>query len=149
MSWQQNLVTELEDVAQILRDAQRVAVLGIKTQERPDAPAFYVPQYLQEQGYTIIPVPVYYPEATQILGQPVERDLTKLSQIDVLDIFRRPEDIDSHVEAILALKPKVVWFQKGIRNDSAAQTLAQAGIRVVQDRCMLADHRDLRIGAKA
>lgn len=147
MSWQQNLITSPAEVSQILKQSRTIAVLGIKTQERAEAAAYYVPEYLQEQGYTIIPVPVYYPEATEILGEHVQRDLTAIkTPVDVLDVFRRAEDIPAHLDAILALKPKVVWFQRGIRNDEAAQTLAKAGIKVIQDRCMLADHRDMRVG---
>lgn len=147
MSWQQNLITSSQEVEQILTQSRTIAVLGIKTQERADAPAYDVPEYLQAQGYTIIPAPVYSPEATHILGEPVQRELTAIkTPVDVLDVFRRAEDIPAHLDAILALKPKVVWLQRGIRHDEAAQTLAQAGIKVIQDRCMLADHRDMRIG---
>lgn len=150
MSWQQNLITSAQEVAQVLERSRTIVVLGIKTQERPDAPAYYVPEYLQAQGYTIIPAPVYYPEATQILGEPVQRDLTAIkTPVDVLDVFRRAEDIPAHLDAILALKPKVVWFQLGIRHDEVAQALAQAGIKVIQDRCMLADHRHMQIGPVA
>lgn len=147
MSWQQNLITSPAEVMQILKQSRTIAVLGIKTQERAEAAAYYVPEYLQERGYTIIPVPVYHPEATQILGERVQRDLTAITTpVDVLDVFRRAEDIPAHLDAILTLKPRVVWFQLGIRNDEAAQTLAEAGIKVIQDRCMLADHRNMRVG---
>ena len=147
MSWQQNLITSPAEVSQILKQSRTIVVLGIKTQERAEAAAYYVPEYLQEQGYTIIPVPVYHPEATEILGERVQRDLTAITTpVYVLDVFRRAEDIPAHLDAILALAPKVVWFQLGIRNDEAAQTLAKAGIKVIQDRCMLADHRDMRVG---
>ena len=88
------------------------------------------------------------PRLTEILGQPVYRAISDIpGEVDMVDVFRRPEDIEQHVEDIIAKRPKVVWFQLGIRNDAAAERLARAGIKVVQDRCTLADHRMLRIGA--
>jgi uncharacterized protein len=142
--WRDNLVTGDDGLRRVLKDARRIAVLGIKPESRADRPAYYVPAYLQEVGYEIVPVPVYYPDVTEILGQPVHRDLGNLpGPIDLVDVFRRPEDIPPHVPDMLALKPKYVWFQLGIRNDEAARRLAEAGIEVVQDRCMLAEHRRL------
>jgi predicted CoA-binding protein len=139
-----NLVTEIDDVREILKTHKRVAVLGIKPESRSEAAAFYVAEYLAKHGYEIIPVPVYYPEVTEILGRPVIRDLTAIDgEVDIVDVFRRPDDIDQHVDDMIRLSPKVVWFQLGIRNDDAAKRLADAGIRVIQDRCMLADHRRL------
>ncbi len=91
-------------------------------------------------GYEIIPVPVYYPEVTEILGKPVFRKLADIGRpIDMVNVFRRPGDIPPHVDDILAAKPKSVWFQLGIRNDEAAQRLAEAGIKVVQDRCLMVE----------
>jgi predicted CoA-binding protein len=80
-------------------------------------------------------VPVYYPDATEILGAKVYRSLSEIpGDIDMVDVFRRPPDIDGHIEDILAKQPKSVWFQSGIRNDNAAEIFAKAGIKVVQDR---------------
>lgn len=142
--WQDLLITDLADVRDILTESRRVVVLGIKPESRAGQPSHDVPRYLQVHGYEMIPAPTYYPEITEILGQPVVRDLTTIeAPVDVVDVFRRAEDIDAHVEDLLALRPKVVWFQLGIRNDAAAERLARAGIRVVQDRCMLADHKAL------
>lgn len=142
--WRKNLVTDDDGLRRVLKDAHRIAVLGIKPESRADRAAYYVPAYLQENGYEIVPVPVYYPDVTEILGAPVHRELTKLpGSIDLVDVFRRPQDIPPHVPDILELKPKYVWFQLGIRNDEAARRLAEAGIEVVQDRCMLAEHRRL------
>jgi predicted CoA-binding protein len=136
------IVTELDDVRDILATHKRVAVLGIKPESRSSAAAHYVPAYLAEHGYDIVPVPTYYPDVTEILGRPVVRDLTAIEgEVDIVDVFRKPEDIAEHVDDLIALGPKVVWFQLGIRNDDAARALSDAGIRVVQDRCMLADHR--------
>jgi predicted CoA-binding protein len=91
-------------------------------------------------GFEIIPVPVYYPQVTEILGKKVYRKLTDFGRpIDMVNVFRRPKDIPPHVDEIIAAKPKSVWFQLGIRNDEAAQRLAEAGIKVVQDRCLMVE----------
>jgi hypothetical protein len=126
----------------LIRKTQRIAVLGIKTESQADQPAFYVPKYLVTAGFEVIPVPVYYPEVIEILGERVYRRLTEIpGNIDLVDVFRRSQDIDGHVEEILAKMPTAVWFQSGIRNDAAAETLAKAGIKVVQDRCLMVEHR--------
>jgi predicted CoA-binding protein len=116
-------------------------VLGIKT-EASGAPAYYVPEYTQRAGYEIVPVPVYYPEATEILGRPVYRSVAAIpGDVDMVNVFRRPNDIPAHVEDILAKRPRSVWFQSGIRNDAAAERFARAGIDVVQDRCLMVELR--------
>lgn len=144
-SWMDLLVNDPVEAAGVLRDAKRIAVLGIKTGQQGAQPAYYVPEYLQNAGYEIIPVPVYYPDVTQILGQPVQRDLASIAPPpDLVVVFRRPGDIDRHVDDLVALGPAAVWFQSGIRNDGAARRLAEAGIRVVQDRCTMVEHRRLR-----
>lgn len=140
-AWRENLIEAQDDVIELLRQARRIAVLGIKPESRSGQPAYYVPEYLQRVGYQIVPVPVYYPEVTEILGEPVYRHLAEIpGEIDVVDVFRRSHDIPPHVPDILTKKPRWVWFQSGIRNADAARELAEAGIGVVQDRCMLADH---------
>ena len=84
-----------------------------------------------------MPVPVYYPEAKEILGRPVYRKLVDVpGEIDVVDVFRRPSDVPKHLEDLLAKRPRAVWMQLGIRNDQAAEALARQGILVVQDRCL-------------
>ncbi|HMH76067.1 MAG TPA: CoA-binding protein [Candidatus Udaeobacter sp.] len=143
--WRDNLVTSPDDVARIVRENTRIAVLGIKTEARRDQPAFYVPEYMARAGYDIVPVPVYYPEATEILGRPVYRTVSAVPEpVEMVNVFRRPRDIPPHVEDILAARPRVVWLQLGIRHDEAAETWAKAGIQVVQDRCLLVEHRRLR-----
>ena len=120
-------------------------MLGIKTETQPGQPAFYVPSYLQSAGFEVIPVPVYFPKVTQILGQQVYRRLIDIPvDVDLVNVFRRSEDVPAHVEDILAKMPKAVWLQSGIRNSAVAETLAQAGIKVVQDRCLMVDHRMLQ-----
>ncbi len=133
-----------EAIADYLRTAKRIAVLGIKTENQSSQPAFYVADYLKKAGYEIVPVPVYYPEVTTILSMAVHRSIASISgEIDIVDVFRRPQDIEAHLADIISKKPKLVWFQLGIRNDDAARRLIEAGIDVIQDRCMLAEHRRL------
>ena len=145
MNWQENIITKSSDIRNLLAATRTIAVLGIKTESQPGQPAFYVPSYLQAAGFQIIPVPVYFPKVTQILGQQVYRRLVDIPlEVDLVNVFRRSEDVPPHVEDILAKKPKAVWLQSGIRNDAVAETLAQAGIKVVQDRCLMVDHRSLQ-----
>jgi len=128
----------------LLDDTRRIAVLGIKPESRVDRPAFFVPQYLQSVGYEIVPVPVYYPEVTTILGARVYRLLRDVpGEIDLVEVFRRPEHVPPHIADILAKRPRAVWFQSGIRHAQAARQLMDAGIVVVEDRCMMTDHRRL------
>jgi hypothetical protein len=118
-----------------------VAVLGIRSETHSLRPAFYVPQYLVSAGLEIIPVPVYGVHKNQILGQKVYRRLIDIpGEVDLVDVFRRSEDISAHLADILAKKSKAVWFQSGIRNDEVAAVLARAGIKVVQDRCLMVDY---------
>jgi len=128
----------------LLSETRTIAVLGIKTEAQATQPAFYVPRYLQTAGFQIIPVPVYYPKVTEILGQQVYRWLADIPiHVDLVNVFRRSPDVPPHVPDILAKMPKAVWLQSGIRNDAAAETLAKAGIKVVQDRCIMVEHRYL------
>ena len=140
--WKSHLIDDDAGITRILSETRRVAVLGIKTPESRQ-PAYYVAQYAQKSGFEIVPVPVYYPEATEILGEPVYRSVAAVpGEVDMVNVFRRPKDIDAHVEDILAKRPKSVWFQQGIRNDVAAEKFAKAGIDVVQDRCLLVELQD-------
>ena len=142
MDWKAHLIEDAEGVRRIVRQSRRVAVLGIKTEAQAGQPALYVPQYLQGAGVEVVPVPVYYPEVTHILGRPVYRKLVDIpGEVDLVDVFRRAQDIPGHLEDLLAKRPRAVWFQSGIRNDAAAERLAKAGIQVVQDRCLMVDHR--------
>jgi predicted CoA-binding protein len=142
MANERNLVEDDGRIGEIVRAAKRIAVLGIKTEAQAGQAAFYVPEFLHERGVEIVPVPVYYPDATEILGQKVYRKLADVpGPVDIVDVFRRPSDIPAHVEDLKALRPKVVWFQAGIRNDEAARALAAEGILVVQDRCLMVEWR--------
>ncbi len=99
---------------------------------------------MADAGYEIIPVPVYYPEITEILGRPVYRDLSQVpGEVDLVNVFRRSQDIPKHTMEILMKRPKAVWFQLGIRNDEVAERFAEAGIKVVQDLCLMVEHRAL------
>jgi uncharacterized protein len=144
MNWRDNILTTDDAVRELLEQTKTIAVLGIKPETHAGQPAFYVPKYMADRGYEVIPVPVYYPEVTEILGKPVYRDLTKVpGEIDLLNVFRRSEDIAKHTLEILQKRPKAVWFQLGIRNDDVAEKLADAGIKVVQDLCLMVEHRAL------
>ena len=144
MNWQENIITSGVKIGNLLNETRTIAVLGIKTEAQAGQPSFYVPRYLQDAGFEIIPVPVYYPQVTRILGQQVYRRLVDIPiDVDLVNVFRRSQDVPRHVEDILAKMPKAVWLQSGIRNDAVAETLATAGIKVVQDRCLMVDHRGL------
>jgi predicted CoA-binding protein len=135
MNWQENILASEEQIRNLILQTKRIAVLGIKTDAQADQPSVYVPMYLQKAGFDVIPVPVYYPDATVILGEKVYRKLVDIpGDIDMVDVFRRSPDVAGHVDDILAKKPNSVWLQSGIRNDAAAAIFAQAGIKVVQDR---------------
>jgi uncharacterized protein len=136
------VIEDERSALRILGEAGRVAVLGMKPESHASAPAFYVPSYLQRVGYEVVPVPVYFPDVTTMLGERVYRRLADVpGPVDLVLVFRRPADIPAHVEDILALGPRAVWFQLGIRNDAVAKQLSEAGIDVVQDRCAMIDHR--------
>lgn len=145
MDWQDNLIVDRAGIADVLRAARRVAVLGIKTERQPNQPAYYVPEFLQRAGLKIVPVPVYYPEVTEILGEPVYRSVAEVPPpVDLVIVFRRSADVLPHVDDLLAARPAAVWMQSGIRNEEAARRLAEAGIRVVQDRCAMVEYQHVR-----
>jgi predicted CoA-binding protein len=144
--WRRNLITDDDGLRAILREATSVAALGAKAEAQE--PSYDVPAYLAARGYRIFPV---NPKRAgqRLHGETVVATVGDLAQpVDVIDVFRRPEHLPGHAREILALawRPRVVWFQLGIRHDGAAETLARAGIKVVQDRCMMPEHRRL-VGA--
>lgn len=144
MDWRANILTTDDQVRSVLEETRRIAVLGIKPDSHATQPAFYVSKYMAEKGYEILPVPVYYPEVTEILGTQVYRSLMAVpGKIDMVNVFRRPHDIAKHAADILEKKPKSVWFQLGITNDELAEKFARAGIKVVQDLCLMVEHRTL------
>ena len=137
--WRDHLMTTREQVKALIDRTHRIAVLGIKTPETGE-PAYFVPAYVQQAGFEIVPVPVYFPDVTEILGQKVYRKLADIpGDIDMVEIFRRSHKVPEHVDDILAKRPKAVWMQLGIRNDGVAERLAREGIDVVQDMCLMVD----------
>lgn len=138
--WRSRILERNTDIRRLLAESRRIAVLGIKVSESYQ-PAFQVPRYMQQEGYEIVPVPVYYPDVTEILGERVYRKLADVpGEIDIVNVFRRPSDIPAHLDDILAARPRAVWMQSGIRHRAVAEALARAGIEVVQDRCMMVEH---------
>lgn len=132
---------------QILTTSPTIAVLGLH--HEPEKAAFYVPEYLHDEGYRIIGVNPRL-EGQDLFGEKVRKTLAEIAlPIDLIDVFRRAELIPQHVEDILAMRPrpKVVWFQLGIKHEDSARILEAGGITVVQNRCTLADHQRLGLGA--
>lgn len=139
VNWRSHLLdTEAARVA-LLASVHRAAIVGIKPAD-VGGPAFDVPAAMQRAGFDIVPVPVYYPDVTAILGRPVHRTLTTIDPPPHLVVlFRRPADVPKHLDELLAVKPHAVWMQLGIRHDDVAETLARAGVLVVQDACIKID----------
>ena len=139
-----NILTSDDEIRGLLESTKTIAVIGIKPESHAGQPAFYVPKYMADAGYDIIPVPVYYPEVTEIMGRPVCRNLNDVpGEIDLVNVFRRSEDVPKHLDEILTKRPKAVWLQLGIQNDMVAEKLGEAGIAVVQNRCLMVEHRSL------
>lgn len=128
-------------VADILRSSRRIAVVGLSP--KPTRPSHGVARYLQRAGYTIIPV---RPTEREILGEPVQPDLRAAAAagpIDIVDIFRRSEFVPALLDDLLAVRPRLVWMQVGVRDDATARRLEASGIPVVMDRCLAVDHHSL------
>jgi uncharacterized protein len=135
----------LQDVKPVLETARRIAVIGVSAS--PEKPAHYVPEYMLENGYEIVPVNASLANQ-ELFGQTVRSKLSEIDRpVDMVDMFRRSEHLDGHLEDILAMnpRPKFVWLQLGIRNDEFAAQLEAVGIEVIQDRCLMADHHNLRL----
>ncbi len=125
-----------ETITQILTTAKTVAVVGLS--DKPERPSYGVAAYLQEQGYRIIPV---NPHVTAVLGEKAYASLRDVPvAVDVVDIFRKPEEVPSIVEDAIALGAKAVWMQEGVVNEEAAQKARDAGLAVVMDRCLKKEH---------
>jgi len=131
-----------EEIGQLIARTHRIAVLGIKTADSMQ-PAYFVAEYTKRAGFEVVPVPVYYPEVTEILGEPVYRALASIpGDIDMVNVFRRPKDLAAHFDDILAKRPKSVWLQLGISDDSFAERLTREGMDVVQDKCLMVELRN-------
>lgn len=138
-----SLLTSKPDVLKVLEDSKTVAVIGFHRD--PGKPAHYVPEYLDRQGYSVIAVnPALAARGETYFGRAAVATLAELQErVDVVEVFRRSDKVHEHLADILAMQPlpRVVWMQQGIRDDAVAARLVEAGIDVIQDRCMLADHR--------
>jgi predicted CoA-binding protein len=120
-------------------ELKNIAVVGMS--KNPEKAAHYVPKYLTERGYNIIPV---NPAADEILGKKCYHELSEISErIDIVDVFRPSEQILPVINDAIKLKPKVIWLQEGIHNLEAESIAQKAGIEVVFNRCMLAEHQRL------
>jgi hypothetical protein len=132
------------DLSELLDSARTIAVVGIKEGERDDA--YRIPLYMQTQGYRIVPI---NPKLTEVLGEPAHPNLLALPEsapgIDIVNLFRAANQISAHVDEILDLqpRPRAVWMQLGIEHGPSAKRLRAAGIQVIQDRCIMVDHRRL------
>lgn len=138
------VIDDYDAITKLLEGTRRIAVLGIKIESQAEQPAFYIPKFLLERGYDVVPVPVYFPNVTTILGRKVYRriaDIPVPPPIDLVNVFRRPQDLAQHLDDLLVAKPRAVWLQQQIRDDAFAEKLAEAGITVVQDRCLMVDLR--------
>lgn len=137
------ILTETSAVVELLRETKTIAVIGFHRD--PTKPAHYVPEYLHRQGYKIIPVnPALAERGESHLGCKAVARLSDITEpVDMVEIFRRSDKVKDHLEDILGMLhlPRAVWMQEGIRDDAVAARLSLAGMQVVQDRCMLADHR--------
>jgi len=127
----------------ILLSAKTIASVGLSSNTEKES--YWIASYLKDQGYHVIPV---NPTATEILGEKAYPDLESVPEkIDVVQVFRKPEDVMPVVEDAIKVGAKVIWMQEGIVNEEAAQKAREAGLQVVMDACMRATHRRL-IGAK-
>ena len=139
------ITTSDEGIRRILETARRVAVVG--AHPAPARPAHYVPAYLAERGYEIVPVNPKHAGET-LFGAPVVGALGDVEgAVDMVVFFRRAAALPAYVEPLLAMRPRpaVVWFQSGIVHDEVARRLSDAGVEVVQDRCTYATHRAMGI----
>jgi len=131
------------ELKQAMDQARTIAVLGANP--RTDRPAHYVPAYLLERGYRVIPVNAVH-EGTEMFGEPVRASLDRIREpVEIVDVFRRPDALDGHLAEILAMDPRpaIVWLQEGIANDAFAARLVAEGIHVVQSRCIKREHQRL------
>jgi predicted CoA-binding protein len=129
------------ELRELLAQTRTIAVVGIKAGAEDDA--HRVPAYLQRNGYRIVPV---NPKLERVLGEPVAASLREVREpIDLVDLFRAAQHVPAHVDEVLAMspRPRAVWMQLGISHDESARRLEAAGIAVVQDRCIMVEHRRL------
>lgn len=139
------LIERTPDIVNVLTHQRVIAVVGFHRDSMK--PAHYVPEYMHRQGYTIIPVnPALAERGESFFGTRAVATLAEISvPVDVVEVFRRSDKVREHLPDLLGMNPlpRVVWLQQGVRDDEVARELMARGIDVVQDRCMLADHRAL------
>ena len=129
----------MEEIEGILKEGRTIAVVGLSP--KPDRPSYVVARYLQAQGYRIIPV---NPNTQEILGEKAYPTLLSIPEkVDIVDIFRRPEEVPPVVEEAISIGARVVWMQEGIVNEAVAQRAKEAGLKVVMDRCLKKEHQRL------
>ena len=130
-------MSESDQITELLKKAKNIAVVGLSSS--PMRPSYGVAAYMQTQGYKIIPV---NPEIKGALGEKAYSSLAQAPEkIDIVNIFRRSEFVPTVVDEAIKLKPSAIWMQEGVRNDAAAEKARKAGIFVIQDRCILKEHR--------
>ena len=130
---------DMEEIEGILKEGRTVAVVGLSP--KPDRPSYVVARYLQAQGYRIIPV---NPNAQEILGEKAYPTVLSIPEkVDIVDIFRRPEEVPPVVEEAIKIGARVVWMQEGIAHEGAARRAKEAGLKVVMDRCLKKEHQRL------
>jgi uncharacterized protein len=126
-----------DPIQAILREAKTIAVVGLSSS--PDRPSYGVSEYLQGKGYRVVPV---NPNESEVLGEKAYSRLEDVPErIDIVDVFRRPEEVPEVVDSAIAVGAPVVWMQLGIENPIAAEKGRAAGLTVVEDACLLIEHR--------
>ena len=126
-------------IEEILRSSKTIAVVGLSP--NPVRPSYDVARYLKEQGYRIIPV---NPTVEEVLGERSYPNLSAIPErVDVVDIFRRSEEVPAIVEEAIKIKASVVWMQEGVIHEEAAARAQAAGLSVIMDRCMMVEHQRL------
>ena len=129
-------ITEDSDIKDILENARNIAILGLSP--KPDRASNEVARYLKDHGYRIIPV---RPGQKEILGQRTYATLDDIKEnVDIVDVFRNPEQILPHAHEAIRMQPKVFWMQLGIENQEVASFLVKAGIDVVMNKCIKIEH---------
>ena len=139
--WRARLIESTDEIRALLRQSRRIAVLGIKPETRSSQPAHFVAAYAKEAGYEVIPVPVYYPEVTEILGSPVYRRLVDVpGDIDIVNVFRTPDAVPAIADEAVKVRAGNLWCQFTVISEEGARIAEKGGVSVVMDRCIKVEH---------